>query len=235
MKPLDQFKRTPLRRYDKAPPPPPEEKRTLEPAIRKRYFGVPSFERMHAGRWLGGAICAAMLLTLCNASAPMGDVPSVQERFSQWAVIQNEKTVQQLPGATPEPDSALAAAASKVLKKYKGAYCVESFDPRCLMWLWQNEPDILRGQLSENFTAHGDAQHLPGGIRWILANLLLNVRTRPDFIAYRFEDRGNLSLRLCRGFYKVQEASWTVRDRETMEKAEAAGNLVIFEHFDPRG
>ena len=127
------------------------------------------------------------------------------------------------------------AAASKVLKKYKGAYCVESFDPRCLMWLWQNEPDILRGQLSEDFSAHGDAQHLPGGIRWILANLLLNVRTRPDFIAYRFEDRGNLSLRLCRGFYKVQEASWTVRDRETMEKAEAAGNLVIFEHFDPRG
>ena len=115
--------------------------------------------------------------------------------------------------------AALAAAASRVLKKYKGAYCVESFDPRCLMWLWQNEPDILRGQLSENFTAHGDAQHLPGGIRWILSNLLLNVRTRPDFIAYRFEDRGNLSLRLCRGFYKVQEASWTVRDRETMEKA----------------
>ena len=130
---------------------------------------------------------------------------------------------------------ALAAAASRVLKKYKGAYCVESFDPRCLMWLWQNEPDILRGQLSEDFSAHGDAQHLPGGIRWILANLLLNVRTRPDFIAYRFEDRGNLSLRLCRSFYKVQEASWTVRDRETMEKAEAAGNLVIFEHFDPRG
>ena len=130
---------------------------------------------------------------------------------------------------------ALAAATCAMLDKYKVLYCIESFDPRCLMWLWQNEPDILRGQLSENFTAHGDAQHLPGGIRWILANLLLNVRTRPDFIAYRFEDRGNLSLRLCRGFYKVQEASWTVRDRETMEKAEAAGNLVIFEHFDPRG
>ena len=140
-----------------------------------------------------------------------------------------------LEGTEQGNAEALAAAASRVLKKYKGAYCVESFDPRCLMWLWQNEPDILRGQLSENFTAHGDAQHLPGGIRWILSNLLLNVRTRPDFIAYRFEDRGNLSLRLCRGFYKVQEASWTVRDRETMEKAEAAGNLVIFEHFDPRG
>ncbi|MFR5788154.1 MAG: hypothetical protein ACLUHE_14315 [Christensenellales bacterium] len=62
---------------------------------------------MHAGRWLGGAICAAMLLTLCNASAPMGDVPTVQQRFTQWAAIQNEKTVQRLPGPTPEPDSAL--------------------------------------------------------------------------------------------------------------------------------
>jgi len=130
---------------------------------------------------------------------------------------------------------ALAAAACKVLDKYKAEYCVESFDPRCLMWLWQDRPDVIRGQLSENFTAHGDAQHLPGGVRWILTNLLLNVRTRPDFIAYRFEDRANLSLRLCRGFYRVQEASWTVRDRETMEKAEAAGNLVIFENFDPRG
>ena len=130
---------------------------------------------------------------------------------------------------------ALAAAACKVLDKYKTEYCLESFDPRCLMWLWQNRPDVIRGQLSENFTAHGDAQHLPGGVRWILTNLLLNVRTRPDFIAYRFEDRANLSLRLCRGFYRVQEASWTVRDRETMEKAEAAGNLVIFENFDPRG
>lgn len=29
MKPLDQFKRTPLRRYDKAPPPPPEENARL--------------------------------------------------------------------------------------------------------------------------------------------------------------------------------------------------------------
>ena len=130
---------------------------------------------------------------------------------------------------------ALAAAACKVLDKCKAEYCVESFDPRCLMWLWQNRPDVIRGQLSENFTAHGDAQHLPGGVRWIRTNLLLNVRTRPDFIAYRFEDRANLSLRLCRGFYRVQEASWTVRDRETMEKAEAAGNLVIFENFDPRG
>ena len=131
--------------------------------------------------------------------------------------------------------AALAAATCAMLDKYKVDCCVESFDPRCLMWLWQNRPDVIRGQLSENFTAHGDAQHLPGGVRWILSNLLLNVRTRPDFIAYRFSDRDNLSLRLCRSLYGVQEASWTIRSKADMDAAEAAGNLVIFENFDPRG
>ena len=131
--------------------------------------------------------------------------------------------------------AALAAATCAVLDKYKVDCCVESFDPRCLMWLWQNRPDVIRGQLSENFTAHGDAQHLPGGVRWILSNLLLNVRTRPDFIAYRFSDRDNLSLRLCRSLYGVQEASWTIRSKADMDAAEAAGSLVIFENFDPRG
>lgn len=87
MKPLDQFKRTPPRRYDQAPPPPPEEKRTLEPAIRKRYFEIPAFRRGRMDKLLGGALCAVMLLTLCNASAPMNDVPSVQERFTQWAAV----------------------------------------------------------------------------------------------------------------------------------------------------
>lgn len=129
---------------------------------------------------------------------------------------------------------ALAAAACKLLDKYKVDYCVESFDPRCLMWLWQNRPDVLRGQLSENFTRHGDGKDLPGVARWVLSNLLLNCRTRPDFIAYRFEDRSALSLKLCRGLYKVQECSWTIRSQADMEAAEAAGALPIFECFDPR-
>ena len=38
-----------------------------------------------------------------------------------------------------------------MLKKYKGAYCVESFDPRCILWLKKHRPLIIRGQLSENF------------------------------------------------------------------------------------
>ena len=131
---------------------------------------------------------------------------------------------------------ALAAAACKLLDKHRSVtYCMESFDPRCLMWLWQNRPDVVRGQLSENFARHGDGKSLPGVVRWVLSNLLLNCRTRPDFIAYRFEDRSSLSLKLCRGLYGAQEFSWTIRSKVDMETAEKDGALVIFEQFDPRG
>lgn len=131
--------------------------------------------------------------------------------------------------------AALADAVCRLLDKYRGRYMVESFDPRCLMWLRHNRPQVLRGQLSENFLRHGDGASLPGAVRWALGNLLLNSRTRPDFIAYRFEDRNSLSLKLCRGVYRAQEASWTIRDRAAMDAAEAAGCLIIFECFDPRG
>ena len=58
-------------------------------------------------RTLMTLLSVVMLFTMCNASAPMGDVPDVQTRFEEWAAIQNEKTVKILPGPTPEPESVL--------------------------------------------------------------------------------------------------------------------------------
>ena len=108
MKPLDQFKRTPARRYDR----PPQEEGRIEHAgrFRKRYFDLP--EPSRDSRALPAAACALLVLLLCNASAPMGDVPDVQTRFSDWAKAQNEQTVKQLPGSTPEPGTALYEAVS---------------------------------------------------------------------------------------------------------------------------
>ena len=106
-KPLDSFRRTPSRRYDQ----PPQEETRLEHAsrFRKRHFDLPPL-RAGLDRTLQAALCAALLLTLCNASAPLSDVPDVQTRFTQWAAIQNEKTVRTLPGPTPQPGSELAQA-----------------------------------------------------------------------------------------------------------------------------
>ena len=130
----------------------------------------------------------------------------------------------------------LTAAACAMLDQYQVTYCMESFDPRCLWWLRKHRPNVVRGQLSQQFSHHpGDGAGYSGFLLFFLSNLLLNFLTRPDFIAYRFSDRHCLSLRWCRKFYKVQEVNWTITNKEEMEEAERDGNLVIFEQFDPRG
>ena len=129
----------------------------------------------------------------------------------------------------------LAETACKMLEGYKGVFCIESFDPRCLIWLKKNRPEIVRGQLSEQFLRHGETAGHGKATMWLLGNLFSNIAAKPDFIAYRFSDRDNLCLRWCRKFYHVQEINWTIRTKEEMEAAEAQGNLVIFECFDPRG
>ena len=128
----------------------------------------------------------------------------------------------------------LAEATCTMLDRFRVNYCIESFDPRCLRWLKKNRPEIVRGQLSENFLRHGDGGNMPKALLWALGNLLTNCLAKPDFIAYRFSDRDNFCLRWCRWLYKVQEINWTITTKEEMREAESAGNLVIFQDFDPR-
>ncbi len=131
--------------------------------------------------------------------------------------------------------NALASAAMEVLDRYDTAYCVESFDPRCIRWLKENRPEVVRGQLSEQFLRHPkDGAKQSKAVLWLLGNLLTNIATRPDFIAYRFSDRNTPSVRLCRALYGVQEVNWTITTKQDMAAAENAGNLVIFERFDPK-
>ena len=66
-----------------------------------------------------------------------------------------------------------------------------------------------------------------------MTHLLTSSATRPDFIAYDWHGRDGLSPTLSRRLWKVREVCWTVRDRETMERCEADGSLVIFEKFIP--
>lgn len=131
---------------------------------------------------------------------------------------------------------ALSEAAMAMLDRFHAVYCVESFDPRCLMWLKKHRPEVVRGQLSQQFARHQDND--PGvsrAVQFLLSNLFFNIVTQPDFIAYRFSDRRCAAVVICRRVYHVQEVNWTITDRAQMAEAEQAGNLVIFEQFDPRG
>lgn len=127
--------------------------------------------------------------------------------------------------------AALCEATCRVLESYSGVYCMESFDPRCLMWLKKHRPDIIRGQLSQNYIK--DTTHISRILDWFLTNLLGNYLTRPDFIAYRFAERDNLSNRICLNFWDLQAASWTLTTREDYDTAVSEGALPIFEQFEP--
>ena len=126
----------------------------------------------------------------------------------------------------------LAEAACEILKDYQGIYCMESFDPRCVSWLKKNRPEVIRGQLTENFVAHD--KKLNPAIRFLLTHNLLNFATVPDFVAYKFADRkDSITTALCRRAWDIQGVSWTIRSQADFDTAVQEGWLPIFEGFEP--
>lgn len=124
----------------------------------------------------------------------------------------------------------LCEAACKMLDGYDGLYCMESFDPRVTRWLRKNRPDIIRGQLSENWF-HSKAK-LPGILKFIMTYHISNVYTRPDFIAYKYCDRGAFGTEICRKFWGIQGVSWTLKTPGEYETAVKEGWIPIFEGFE---
>ncbi|MBD5133943.1 MAG: glycerophosphodiester phosphodiesterase [Clostridiales bacterium] len=129
--------------------------------------------------------------------------------------------------------AALTDAVMAALEGWRGTYCVESFHPGVLLRLKERYPQVLRGQLSENFMRGSEVGNLAALARFVLTHLLTTAFTRPDFIAYKWEDRKEPSLRLMRALYGVHEIGWTVRDRETMDALAREGVSSIFEQFIP--
>ena len=128
--------------------------------------------------------------------------------------------------------AALAEAVCRMLDTYKGVYCLESFDPRCVAWLKKNRPDLIRGFLTENFVKRRN--NLSGSLKFALTHCLTNLICTPDFIAYKFEDRKDSpSVWLCRKLWKAQAVTWTIRNKEDFETALKEGWLPIFEYFLP--
>ncbi|MBP3479176.1 MAG: glycerophosphodiester phosphodiesterase [Oscillospiraceae bacterium] len=128
--------------------------------------------------------------------------------------------------------AALSEAVCKMMDSYQGAYCLESFDPRCVRWLRQNRPDQIRGQLTENFVANSKSK-LPFVLKFILTKQLMNFLTLPDFIAYKSADRKRLGNFICRKLWGAQGVTWTIKTQEEFDDAVKGNWLPIFEGFRP--
>ena len=122
----------------------------------------------------------------------------------------------------------LCRICDSILSDYKGLYCIESFHPLAVRWYKIHRPNIVRGQLSEDFTRQ--KLNIP---YFLLAHLIGNCYASPDFIAYNCKHRNELSRNICRKLYKSLSVAWTVRSQEELDKVSRSFDLFIFEDFVP--
>ena len=117
-----------------------------------------------------------------------------------------------------------------VMKDYKGRYAIQSFNPFALEWLKNNAGDVIRGQISGNFKDYGEG--LKFYEKYLLKNLLLNFKSRPNFIAYELEGNNNISLKVLhsKGYPSL---AWNVKSEDDMEKAYESFDNIIFDNTLP--
>lgn len=125
-----------------------------------------------------------------------------------------------------EMEEELCKAVCCEIDSYKGFTCIESFNPFVLRWLKKNRPDIIRGQLSMNFIK---SREKLGFLRaFFMTHLLVNIFSRPDFIAYRVTD-DSFGYFLCRKIFKPVNIAWTIRNEEDKTLAKTKNEAIIFE------
>lgn len=127
---------------------------------------------------------------------------------------------------------ALSRAVYERMQRYEGPWCMESFDPRAVMWFRRNAPEVIRGQLAFNHAGRGENWRL-----WcrnvFIASMVQNAWARPDFVAFeaKSEKKWCLPMVLLRRM-KPWFVAWTVRSQEDMNALRGKYDLQIFERFE---
>jgi glycerophosphoryl diester phosphodiesterase len=141
-------------------------------------------------------------------------------------VLEGMPVICEIKAGTDDPTAEICEAVCSEIKDYSGFICIESFNPFIVQWFRKNRPDIIRGQLSMNFLKNRN--QLGFWQAFLMTNLFVNVFSRPDFIAYRFDDK-SFGYFLCRMIFNPLLVAWTVKDEQARKKAEILYDAVIFE------
>ena len=126
------------------------------------------------------------------------------------------------------PHGELESAVVDRLDGYEGEFAVQSFNPYSVSAVRAERPGWLRGQLSCSF----EDSSLPLYRRAVLKRLLMNWKSRPDFVAYRHTDLPYLPVSLCREA-GLPVLAWTVQSEEELQRARIHADNVIFEKVRP--
>ena len=123
-----------------------------------------------------------------------------------------------------QPNKNFIETAVNILKKYKGEFAVQSFNPMYLYKIKKLAPEFLRGILATE-NAQGEKPH----IKYILKHMSLNFLCKPDFISYSYT---GLPLKKSKT-KNLPVIAWTVTDKDIAQKIKPYCKNIIFENFIP--
>lgn len=123
----------------------------------------------------------------------------------------------------------LVEETNKILRSYKGDYCVESFNPLIVRKYAKTNPMVLRGLLMSN---HVKSKSINIILGFLIQEMLLNFMARPQFIACDHTALSIWGVNVVRFIFKPVMATWTIRNEEEFEKVKKF-DIVIFENFLP--
>lgn len=116
----------------------------------------------------------------------------------------------------------------EVLKEYKGEFAIQSFNPFALAYFEKNAPQMTRGQLSGSFIG----EKLPFYVKFILSNMLLNIKSKPHFIAYEATHLSKLAVKFRR-IKKTPVLAWTIENEDEAATIGNSSDNIIFKFFLP--
>ncbi len=184
------------------------------------------------------------LLRICGADRKVRDC--TWDELQQYRLCGSDATIPLLSdvlalvdGKVPliieikghEKASEVCGYSDPLIAAYKGPYCVESFDPRIVVWYRKNRPEVIRGQLSSCFDKPGKRESF---VQTIVHYLLLNCMAKPDFIAYNHQHKHNISRVLVCRLFGALSVTWTIQSQQELDAARDAFELFIFEGFLPK-
>jgi glycerophosphoryl diester phosphodiesterase len=124
-----------------------------------------------------------------------------------------------------------AQAIAPILKRYKGAYGLMSFDPRRVQPFAELLPGIALGIVAGGI--RNDRHAAPWIRRWPVPTLWNNAFMQPDFLAYFVRGLPSAAENLRNRPRGMPLFTWTVRTPAERAKAARHADAMIFEGFEP--
>lgn len=161
----------------------------------------------------------------------LAELKSLKLRDSNETIPTLDEVLEVCDGNAPlliefknQPDKRFVKTAVERLKKYKGEFCVQSFNPFYLNKIKKLAPEFIRGILATDNAPEESALN-----RYVLKNMTLNFLIKPDFISYRY---GGLPLP-AKKVKNLPVITWTITDQNTANKVKPFADNIIFENFIP--